>query len=232
MIFIPGGWTQRHFLPVLLLPFLWIKCTGQHNVVRLSHNKKLNISVYSLSTEHYLRADGDRVAELDKGQRTVVFTFLKEMKETFPVVDKITVTVKLYANDPVYSGVLHIFLDGVDFPFIADRITKENFTESVTVLDTGQRQESNTGLSNSAQAQTGYTTFGKPVAAGSAKRNWQLYRFSLKTDARFANTVLSAKDIAITTDYGKDRVEIAIAKTQLRAWKKYFANIFDEEMEP
>ena len=221
-------------LPYLLvgLFFLLTACSSQYNTVRLQRKAKQNLSVYALATEHYLHIDENHVIELDRGERSLLVEFQREVTATSPVAETMKVTVKLYHDDAPFTGKLHIRLNDEDFHFAAENLTRENFAEAVTVLDTGQRQEDNAGLANSAQAQTGYITFGKPVAAGSSKRRWRIYRFSLPIEEKFTAAVRGLQRLEISAVLGSSTAVCDVSSRQIAAWKRYAAGIVDAETEP
>lgn len=200
--------------------------------MRLKRSLKQQPSVYTLSTEHYLHADDNHVAEYDRGERTLTMSFRKERSANSTNNEAISVTVKLYHDDPPFSGKVLIRIDNKDFDFLAENLTKEIFAEAVTVLDTGQRQEDNANLSNSAQAQTGYITFGKPVASGSSKRRWKVYRFNITANERFAMAIKNMQRFEISTRFGNLPAVTDVSQKQIAAWKRYVSNIVDQETEP
>ena len=207
-------------------------CSSQYNTVRLQRKTKQNLSVYTVSTEHYLHIDENHVIELDRGERSLTIEFTREVAAAGVVSETMKVTVKLYHDDAPFPGKLHIRLNNADFDFVADNVTRENFSEAVTVLDTGQRQDDNAGLANSAQAQTGYITFGKPVAAGSSKRLWKIYRFSLPVEPRFASALRDSQQLEISSSL-RGRLAICdVSNRQIAAWKRYAGGIADAEIEP
>lgn len=214
------------------LCFLVTACTSQFNSVRLQRKPKQNASVLTLATEHYLHIDENHVIELDRGERSLQIGFNREIAAAGLVSETMKVTVKLYHDDPPFTGKLHIRLNNEDFDFVSDSVTRENFAEAVTVLDTGQRQEDNAGLANSAQAQTGYITFGKPVAAGSSKRRWKIYRMSVPVDARFAAALRGVHQLEISSALRGQTAVCDVSNRQIAAWKRFADNIVDTEIDP
>jgi hypothetical protein len=108
-------------------------------------------------------------------------------------------------------------------------LTLSKFAETVTILDSGQRQQDNPGLANTAQAQTGYITFGKPVAAGAAQRKWLLYKFRIQPESIFFETLGSAKTATISITVGKLRAEMQSTEKETAIWKRYAAGNYDEK---
>ncbi|MFO1471361.1 MAG: hypothetical protein U1F27_10010 [Turneriella sp.] len=219
----------------LAIAGLWLcatACSSQFNTVRLQRKPKQNLSVYTVSTEHYLHIDENHVIELDRGERSLTIEFTREVAATSVVSETIRVTAKLYHDDAPFPGKLHIRLNNEDFHFIAEGVTRENFSETVTVLDTGQRREDNPGLSNSAQAQTGYITFGKPVSAGSSKRLWKIYRFTLPVEPQFASALRRVEQLEISSSLKGHLAICDVSNRQIAAWKRYAGGIADAEIEP
>lgn len=212
--------------------FLVTACSSQYNTVRLQRKAKQNLSIYTVATEHYLHIDENHVIELDRGERSLQIEFSREISAAGLVSETMKVTVKIYHDDAPFRGKLHIRLNDEDFYFAAENLTRENFAEAVTVLDTGQRQEDNAGLSNSAQAQTGYITFGKPVAAGSSKRRWKIYRFSLPLEEKFTAAMRGLQRLEISSVLGVRTAVCDVSNRQIAAWKRYAAGIVDAETEP
>jgi|GEM_PF-3371118 len=212
--------------------FLGIACSSQYNTVRLQRKPRQNLSIYTVATEHYLHIDENHVIELDRGERSLTIEFAREVAATGVVSETMKVTVKLYHDDAPFTGKLHIRLNNEDFDFVSDSITRENFAEAVTVLDTGQRQEDNAGLANSAQAQTGYITFGKPVAAGSSKRRWKIYRMTVPVDTRFIAGMRSLQKLEISAALRERTAVCDVSNRQMAAWKRFADNMVDTEIDP
>jgi hypothetical protein len=200
--------------------------------VRLAHDGKSNTSYLSLTTEHYLSLDGDRILELDRGERTLSIEFRRVSGTTRPGDDPVSVALKLYDTDPVPKGNLRLEMDGRSLEFEPRDLKKEPFEETVTVLDTGQRQQDNPNLANNIQAQTGYINFGKPAAAGSAKRVWMVYRFQIAPESALLHAATTAKRVSISMTIGRLTGEAQAAEKEIRAWKKYAAGEYDEKVDP
>ncbi len=207
-------------------------CSSQYNTVRLQRKPKQNLSVYTLATEHYLHIDENHVIELDRGERSLQIELNREVSAVGLVAETMKVTVKLYHDDAPFTGKLHLRLNNEDFDFASDSVTRENFAEAVTVLDTGQRQEDNAGLANSAQAQTGYITFGKPVAAGSSKRRWKIYRMTVPVDTRFIAAVRGLQKLEISAALRERTAVCDVSNRQIAAWKRFADSIVDAEIDP
>lgn len=207
-------------------------CASKFNVVKLSHDKKNNGDYLNLATEHYLSLDGDRVLELDRGERTLTFEFKRPAAIGRPANDAIAVTLKLYDTDAPPRGRLRLETGGESAEFEVQNPRREIFSETVTVLDSGQRQMDNPNLANSAQAQTGYITFGKPTAAGAAQRSWHLYRFEIAPESAVFALVASTKQASVSMRAGNLRAEAQISEKQLAAWRKYASGNYDEKAEP
>ena len=209
-----------------------IACSSQFNTVRLQRKPKQNLSVYTLATEHYLHIDENHVIELDRGERSLQIEFNREVSAIGLVTETMKVTVKLYYDDAAFTGKLHIPLNNEGFHFVSDSVSRETFAEAVTVLDTGQRQEDNSGLASSAQAQTGYITFGKPVAAGSSKRRWKIYRMTVPVDSRFIAGMRGLQKLEISAALRGQTAVCDVSNRQIAAWKRFAESIVDTEIDP
>lgn len=216
----------------LSLSFGCIACASKYNVVRLEHDKKKRDTRLTLTTEHYLSLDGDRVLELDRGERTLTLEFRRYGALVRPDNDPITVSLKLYDTDAAPRGKIRFEMDGRSVEFEPAELKQETLHENVTVLDTGQRQQENPSLANSAQAQTGYITFGKPVAAGAAKRTWIIYRFQIAPESTLLHGAATAKRVVISMAVGRVTAEAQATEKEIRAWKKYANGEYDEKTEP
>jgi hypothetical protein len=206
-------------------------CSSKYNVVRLNHDKKLSADYLTLSTEHYLSLDGDRILELDRGERTLTLTFRRPAVLPRPANDVVSLALKLYDTDPAPKGKIRLEADGRTLEFEPLSVKKEIFSETVTVLDTGQRQADNPNLANSAQAQTGYITFGKPATAGAAQRSWHIYHVEIAPESALFDKIASANRVLISVSAGRFQAEAQVAEKQLRAWKKYAGGDYDEKNE-
>ena len=214
------------------LSFIALACASKYNTVRLSRDQKTNNAYLALVTEHYVSLDGDRVLELDRGERTITFEFRRPAAIGRPANDAIMVTIKLYDTDAPPHGRLRFEAGGVSGEFDIQNPKRELFSETVTVLDSGQRQVDNPNLANSAQAQTGYITFGKPTAAGAAQRSWHLYRFEITPESDVLTLVRSAKQAAVFISSGNLRAEAQISEKQLGAWRRYASGDYDDKVDP
>lgn len=209
-----------------------IGCASKFNVVKLNRDEKAQASYLTLTTEHYLSLDGDRILELDRGERTLSIDLKRISGTARPGDDPVVVSLKLYDTDPVPKGNLRIEMDGRSFEFEPRDMKKEPLQETVTVLDTGQRQQENPNLANSAQAQTGYITFGKPAAAGSAKRTWMIYRFQIAPESKLLHGAATAKRATMTMTVGKFTAEAQAGEKEIRSWRKYANGDYDEKVDP
>ena len=223
--------TKLHYLLAGLI-FLTNACSSQYNTVRLQRKPKQGLSLYSLTTEHYLHIDENHVLELDRGERSLQIEFNREVTSAGLVSETTKVTVKLYHDDAPFSGKVRVRLNNADFDLVSDSVTRENFAEAVTVLDTGQRQEDNASLANSAQAQTGYITFGKPVAAGSSKRRWKIYRMTVPLDSALSTAMQSIKQLEIAPTIRGQTAVCDVSDRQIAAWKRFAAGNVDTEIDP
>jgi hypothetical protein len=223
---------MRLFFLIALFSVATIACSSKHNVVRLSKDKKLNNDYLTLSTEHYLSLDGDRILELDRGERTLTLTFRRPAALTRPENDVVSLALKLYDTDPAPKGKIRLEANGSSLEFEPQNVTKEVFSETVTVLDTGQRQLDNPSLANSAQAQTGYITFGKPATAGAAQRSWHIYRVEILPESAVFDKVRASKRAVISVTAGRFQAEAQVAEKELSIWKKYASGEYDEKGEP
>lgn len=226
------GLSRRILCFFTLAAFLSGACASKNNTVRLARDEKLNTSYLTLRTEHYLSLDGDRILELDRGERTLTFEFKRPAGSTRPGDDTVSVALKLYDTDPLPKGKIRFEIEGRSIEFEPTDIKREPFQETVTVLDTGQRQQENPNLANSAQAQTGYITFGKPATAGGATRTWMIYRFQIKPESAVLYPAATAKRAAIYMTIGKYTAEAQATEKEMRAWKKYAGGEYDEKVEP
>lgn len=217
---------------LIVLLFLCNACTSKYNVVRLINEAKSVPSYLTLTTEHYLSVDGDRILELDRGERSLTFEFRRPAETTRPGDGPVSLALKLYDTDPQPKGNLRVEMDGRSFEFEPRDLKKEPLQETVTVLDTGQRQQENPNLANSAQAQTGYITFGKPAAAGSARRTWMIYRFQIGPESTLLHGAATAKRATICITVGKFTAEAQATEKEILAWKKYANGDYDEKAEP
>ena len=216
----------------LLFLFFFCACSSKYNVVRLTHDSKSGASYLALTTQHYLSLDGDRILELDRGERTLSVDFRRAPGTLRPGDEPVTVALKLYDTDPVPKGNLRVEMDGRSFEFEPRDLKKEPLEETVTVLDTGQRQQENPNLANSAQAQTGYITFGKPASAGAAKRTWMVYRFQIAPESALLHGAATAKRVSFAMTIGRLTGEAQASEKEIRAWKKYAAGEYDEKVDP
>ena len=195
-------------------------CSSKLNTVRLDGG------VWSLTTEHYLSVDEDKLLELDKGERSIAFQFKRVVR------DEIQVSARLYDTDKDAISRMRIIADGKTFDFPSLVIERELQSEQVTILDSGQRREDNPNLATSAQAQTGYITFGKPGSAGVAKRYWITYRFRIAPVTEMRTAILRASKVSVVLDFGPNLAEAQVDTRQLRAWKRYFNAEYDEKNAP
>ena len=221
---------KNYLAPAILL--LLCTCSSKYNVVRLTNDAKSSTSYLTLTTEHYLSLDGDRILELDRGERSLTFEFRRLAGTTRPGDDPVSVALKLYDTDPVPKGNLRLEMDGRSFEFEPRDLKKEPLQETVTVLDTGQRQQENPNLANNAQAQTGYITFGKPAAAGAAKRTWMVYRFQIAPESTLLHGAATAKRASISMTVGRLTAEAQANEKELRAWNRYAQGKHDEQTDP
>lgn len=217
---------------LLFFGCLFAACSSKYNVVRLTSDTKSGSSHLALTTQHYLSLDGDRMLELDRGERTLSVEFRRAAGTSRPGEEPVTVVLKLYDTDPAPKGTLRVDMDGRSFEFEPRDLKKEPLEETVTVLDTGQRQQENPNLTNSAQAQTGYITFGKPAAAGAAKRTWMVYRFQIVPESALLLGAATAKRISMSMTIGKLTGESQASEKEIRAWKRYANGEYDEKADP
>jgi len=214
---------------IVLAPLCILCCSGRTGVVRLKHDDKRNSDHLAVTTEHYLSLDGDKVLELDRGERSLTLEFRRPSALGRPADDAILVTLKLYDTDPLPQGKIRLEAETRKAEFDPLDLTRSKFAETVTILDSGQRQQDNPGLANNAQAQTGYITFGKPVAAGTAQRKWHLYKFRIQPESMFFDTVGTAKYATISIAVGKLRAEMQSTEKETAIWKRYAAGNYDEK---
>ena len=93
--------------------------------------------------------------------------------------------------------------------------------EKVTVLDTGQRSGANGALTSEVQAQTGYITFGKPTAAGSAQRLWRIHSSEITEPERFISTLTAGHKAGLSLNLGTVSGLVEFKPEQLKAWQRF-----------
>lgn len=193
-------------------------CTTTENIVTRELNKRGEPVALRLTTTNYISADADRILELDKGERTLTIKFHRDLKTN---VNSMQITVKLYRDDASLASDVRLIVDSAQFRFASNAFVATNSSEDVTVLDSGGRRDYNPALAPDAQAQTGYISFGKPTAAGLAKRHWTTYTMQRSVDPELATALSSAKIVSINIVFGDMRGEAILNDKQLTAWKNF-----------
>jgi len=201
-------------------------CATTENVVTRELNKRGEPVALRLTTTHYISADADRILELDKGQRTLTIKFHRDLRTN---ADTMQIAVKLYRDDALLSSDARLIIDSAQFRFASSAFVAENSSEDVTVLDSGGRRDYNPALAPDAQAQTGYISFGKPTAAGLAKRHWTTYTLQTPLEPELATALRAAKLVSINIVFGAVRGEAILNDNQLTAWKNFLVGASTRE---
>lgn len=213
--------TSRNMRPLFFaIAFLFVGCSSAYNTVRLKQTE--GDQRFTLTTRHYLQTDRDHVAELDRGEREVQFDLIHVVPENGSANISLKVHLRLYQDDSAPNQ-LAILRDGkTDSPLRLGQFTFSDSAENVTVLDTGQRGETNPALVSEVQAQTGYITFGKPTAAGSVARRWRVYTATAEDAAVALTAAMDSHHFLIWFTLNGKPASAVFKPNQIEAWRRIF----------
>lgn len=205
------------FLLVLLAGGL--RCASEFNTVRLQ--RSAGSEILTLRTQHYLRTDDNHVQELERGERQAEIKAIKTKGAEGITGVQLSLALRLY-DDDTQPGV-SLQLEGSDgaTAVLVPAWQVRELREKVTVLDTGQRTNSNGALTSEVQAQTGYITFGKPTAAGAVERAWKVFSTEISADERMLAALQNGRRLRLLIPLGAMQAQIEFKPDQLKAWQRF-----------
>lgn len=204
-----------------------VHCGSVENSVRLVKYPGAGSEKVLLQISHYLTLDDNVVAELDRGERRLTVTFERTGGQNSMNAGVIHWKFRFYVEDPPPQRAVIAIADGRQIVLTFSPYRHKRTSETATLLDRGQRSEVNPALADSAQAQTGYITFGKPTAAGYAKREWSEYEAVAPLPQELWTALPQLQSLSWQVTAGKTIMQLPIEPGQIKALKRYRMNLID-----
>ncbi|MBV6492524.1 MAG: hypothetical protein LDLANPLL_00518 [Turneriella sp.] len=204
---------------IFFIFFLALSCASRWNTIRTSQNKEANNTVATVESELYVNVDGNRMREMQKGERSLIVSF----KKTLPLKEEtpLNFTLKLYPTDTAPATRLLLTCAAKKTKLPLTLVKNEAREETVAVLDTNDRDDDDPNLSASSISQTGYINFGKPVTAVAVDRNWVLYTLQLHSEKLWLDALEGCKNASIELFLGDRTATANVGEKEIAAWMEY-----------